>query len=351
MNSVCTMKHNGANVRSGAVLLVVLFVSMVVALLSMTVLVRANRQVLVAGGSAAKLELDYLAEAGLVHAKALLLHPHDVAAGADGYWQGGEGLQIEAGDCYYDLTVTRPDVDDRCTYRITSRSYRSGSGVQSNLEADLRLDPCIALRTGADASLPGSVTIRGDVYCGGVLSGSATLYGDVFGNADAFTGLRTGREYAATDLNLTLPDVNADHFSGSIFEEDLTIDPNNIYDRPICVVGNLTITDGAIINISADKNYPALVVTGELSIESGAQLDARGLVKAGSMRVEASAGRVSVLGALFVDGGMVVDGSYVGPITITADPMSAAVKTSNSWSPAAGGFFKYVKRVEAAPSE
>ncbi|MCD6394985.1 MAG: hypothetical protein J7M40_15960, partial [Planctomycetes bacterium] len=83
---------NNKNMRSGVVLLVVLFVSMVVAVISLGILARASRQMACGDTVAARLKLDYLAESGLVHAKTLLLNPQEVPTCQEGYWQPDPNL-------------------------------------------------------------------------------------------------------------------------------------------------------------------------------------------------------------------------------------------------------------------
>ncbi|MBE0534296.1 MAG: hypothetical protein IH624_01405 [Phycisphaerae bacterium] len=389
MHTARTIKHSDANARSGAVLLVVLFVCMVVAMLSMTVLVRANRQVLSGDGGATRLKLDYLAESGLVHAKTLLLHPQNADTSGEGYWQGGEGLQVEAGNDYYDLTVTRSASGStaRCTYNIESQAYRLKNGdrtARSSLSAQLRLDPCIAYWAGAAASLPNRVTINGDVYCAGALSSAATVQGDVF--ADGFTGAATGQLQSRADAGVLFPDVTCTFFSpaynyGGLFYLPRTVAPadcNNPPDPfspsganpagilysvgPLALVGNVTINgtlvvdgdltmQGGAVTITPAKNYPALVVNGNLTIQDTSRFTASGLVQVNTMTVASTAGNITVLGALFVrNAGVSVDSLYGGEVVVTAAPMRSAVKLYSTtmalrqWSPAGGAFFKYVKR-------
>jgi len=367
---------SSATLRSGAALLVVLFVTMVVAVLSMAVLVRANRQMLVADNGAARLKLDYLAESGLVHAKTLLLHPQEVATGPDGYWQGQEGLQIETGRDYYDVLVMRPVESDRCTYRIVSTARRDdGKELGSRLEGCLRLDPCIALWMGAGGQLPAGVAISGDVYCAGALTSSATINGDVF--AEAFSGNSVGRAYPGTPAGVTFPEITSSAFSSwttvtsvdcnhpsEPFEPDTgvlysggTLLLNGDVDiiGTLVVDGDLTIRGGCA-TIRPLKNGPAAVVSGRVIIESGGKLDASGLVQADAMTV-GQTGSAVINGAVFLKSGGVVfpELPYGGEMLVRADAMMAAVRLVNSatmtwtnWSPAGGAFFKYVKRVEAA---
>jgi len=389
------MKSVKQNKRySGAVLLVILFVVMAVTVLSMAFMSNAHMQMTCGKNLVDHTRIDYLAEAGLVHAKTLLLHPQNAATGGDGYWQGGAGLQVEAGDDYYDLTVTRSisGPTARCTYDIECRAYRLDGAdrtVRGSLAAQLRLDPCIAYWAGAAAGLPAAVTINGDVYCAAALNSTAAINGDVF--AASFTGTSTGQTYAPAQVGVAFPGVTTAFFSpvynyGGLFYLPRAVTPadcNNppapfvpdganpagilYYDKALhggnalALVGDVTITgtlvvdgdltmrDGAV-TISPVKNYPALVVNGNLTIQNAAQLNASGLMRVNTMTVAQTAGNITLLGALFVkDAGVAVDGGYAGDVTVTADPMRSALYSSSmippEWSPAADAFFKYVKRI------
>ena len=390
--------------RSGAVLLVVLFVSMVVAIISLGVLARASRQMACGDSMATRLKLDYLAESGLVHAKTLLLNPQEVSTSPDGYWQGDPNtpLQMQAGDDYYDLAVTRSASGPtyRCTYNIQSRAYRQKGAertLQSNLYAQLRLDPCIAYWAGGNTTEPNTVTINGDVYCNGTMTSLGMVDGDAF--ADGFNGAKTGQlcslgVYILDDKAVKFPsllpslytpqyDYVEDWDSPAVvsrFPYDLDVNDCNNPPGPfapdinnpagvLCragdlyLIGNVDITgtlvvDGDVIvkggttTISPLKSFPAIVVTGTLKLEASGCLEIDGLVQANAMTVAADAGNITILGALFINtSGMTVDPGYGGDITITVDPMKSAVITAYNpgptfikWSPASGAFFKYIRR-------
>ncbi len=389
--------------RSGAVLLVVLFVSMVVAIISLGVLSRASRQVACGDSMATRLKLDYLAESGLVHAKTLLLNPQEVTTSPDGYWQGDPNtpLQMQAGDDYYDLAVSRSASGPtyRCTYNIQSRAYRQKGAertLQSNLYAQLRLDPCIAYWAGGNTTVPNTVTINGDVYCNGNLTSSTEINGDVFATgAPGFTGTSTGQHYASIPEGVVFPSLLPSLYTPqydyvedwdspavvSYFSRALGVnDCNNPPDAfmpdgnnpagvlcragDLYLIGNVDITgtlvvDGDVIvkggttTISPLKNFPAIVATGTLKLEtSGVLENINGLVKTNAMTVAADAGNITILGALFIEtSGMDVDAGYGGAIDITIDPMKSAVITAYSpgpvftrWSPAGDAFFKYIRR-------
>ena len=402
MNKVKVRQYGNSKQRLGAVLLVVLFVCMVVSVLSMTVIIRANRQMIVSDGDATRLKLDYLAEAGLEHARTLLLHPQDVNTLPNGYWAGDNELYIEAAAGYYDLTVTQSKLGHtpRCTYDVVCEAYlnleEKKNGVRSKLEAQVRLDPCVAYWAGGDSSLPPTVTVNGDVYCGGVLTSEGVINGDVF--ADSFLGTAAGQTLTRAKLidpetgqPFGFPEVTADFFSpvyndGDFCHTPLTLGPNDCNNPDafehteanpagvlyysgaltladnrtisgtLVVDGNVTLQNG-VTKIIPSKNeklknrYPALVVNGEVTVGDSAQLDVSGLVLVNRMVVDPNALNVSITGALFAkSGGVDVRPGYAHKVTITADPMLAAVKLSSStmellqWSPAVDAFYTYVKR-------
>ncbi len=391
--------------RSGAVLLVVLFVSMVAAIISLGVLTRASRQMACGDAVAQHLKLDYLAESGLVHAKTLLLNPQEVSTSPDGYWRGDPNTPLESpGDDYYDLEVTRSASGStyRCTYNIQSRAYRQEGAertLQSNLYAQLRLDPCIAYWAGGDTTVPNTVTINGDVYCDGILGGLGAIEGDVFANPYTGTGTKSGRTYAigGTDPNVPFPSLQPNLYTLQYdYVENWDPDPpavvsysshnlevNDCNNPPVpfapdlsnpagvlywagdlYLIGNVDITgtlvvDGDVIvkgpgtaTISPLKNFPAIVVTGTLKLETSGGLVIDGLIQANAMTVAPDAGNIRITGALFIEtSGMNVDAGYGGDINITIDPMKSAVITAynpgpvfTKWSPAGGAFFKYIRR-------
>ncbi len=395
--------------RSGAVLLVVLFVSMVVAIISLGVLSRASRQMACGDAVAQRLKLDYLAEAGIVHAKTLLRNPQEVDTSPDGYWRGdpNTALQLQAGDDYYDLEVTRSASGPtyRCTYNIQSRAYRQEGAqrtLQSILYAQLRLDPCIAYWAGGDTTVPNTVTINGDVYCNGTMTklGIDMVDGDAF--ADSFNGPKSGQlclldVYILDDKAVKFPSLQPNLYTPQYdYVENWDTDPpavvsysshdlevNDCNNPPVpfapdisnpagvlCragdlyLIGNVDITgtlvvDGDVIvkgpgtaTISPLKNFPAIVVTGTLKLETSGCLEIDGLIQANAMTVAADAGNITILGALFIEtSGMTVDPGYGGDINITIDPMKSAVITAynpgpvfTKWSPAGDAFFKYIRR-------
>jgi hypothetical protein len=111
------------------------------------------------------------------------------------------------------------------------------------------------------------------------------------------------------------------------------------------IVNGDLIVQGPGNTVTAVKNFPALVVNGQLNVVNG-RLTVTGLAQVNTMFVSAAASNATITGALFVrDSGISVEGGYTGDITITAAPMMASLKVSaDKWTPIAGAFFKWIER-------
>ena len=309
--------------RKGAALLVVLFIIMTITILAVGFLSRSDVELACGQNMMLRAQMDYLAESGLQHAKGLILNPQDVGSE---YWAGAAVQQLAAGsEEYYDVTVVRDD-SDRCNYIIDCNSYRLKGGEQvglSCLTGQLRLDPCIALWTGADTTLWSGFTVEGDIYCDGKLVNNGVIDGDVF--ADALTGSITGRHKTVADLSLVWPQVRAIYFimnyatevvfSGSLSGVTVgSLDPVRICHRTdsLTLAGDVQIDGMLIVNgdlkvqgdgniITAAKNLPALYVSGDLEVEGGGSLQINGLAVVNTrMLVNGNASDISILGGLFV---------------------------------------------------
>lgn len=379
--------------RSGAALLVVLFLVMTVTVITLGFLSDSNMQMVCGKNVGLRMQMDYLADSGLVIAKTLLLNPQKVDTSAVGYWQGG-GVQIdESSEDYIDIfKITQSaagptNPTNRCTYDIECTAYRENGAsriAQSYLKAQLRLDPCIAYWAGGvgNADIPTNLTINGDVYSKGGVTISGAVEGDVFADSVSVTGAKTGQTYAPADAIVLYPDIAIDFFSPLYEYQELSYAPDSlavgdcnspaafiaggsnpagifyctgnlnlmctvIINGTLVVDGNLTIMDSANVVITASKNFPALVVGGHVRVEDSSCVTANGLVQVGSMTVAADAGNIDITGALFVENSaLIVDPSYSHNITVTIAPMISAVTMSSggNWSPAGDAFFKYIKR-------
>ncbi len=316
--------------KKGAALLIVLFIIMVITISSLGFLSRSDVELACGQNMALRIQMDYLAESGLEHAKGLILNPQDISSE---YWTGATDQQLVAGNDYYEVAVVRDDSDptNLCNYIIDCNSYRLRSGEKigrSNMRAELRLDPCIAFWSGSGTTIWGGITINGDVYCNGFICiNKGTINGDVFTNT--LSGNISGKQKAIGDLSLVWPRVTVADFtsnyttqtisSGNLSGQalgpynpvhichrgsDLVLAGNVQIEGMLIVDGDLTI-QGIANTITAAKNLPAVLVTGNLIIEGNSALEVNGLaVVDGTMQVSADATNISILGGLFVNDGI-----------------------------------------------
>ncbi len=379
--------------RKGAALLVVLFIVMAITILSLGFLSRSDVELACGENMILRTQMDYLAESGLEHARGLILNPQDVSSE---YWTGAESLQIvESSNDYYDVSVERHDPNSgptyRCNYRITSSAYRLKGGEEvgrSSLTAELRLDPAIGFWVNGGTIISSSTTINGDVYCDDNLINKGTIRGDVFASGTITNSVMSGgtitgsrNENVSSDPvdwpGLAVGDFDTTYYVGSDNHtaQTLTLDDyNNVSlptsptgnpkgvvwcDNDITLSGNVSINGTLVVNgnmtirgtgntIAAVKNFPALIVNGNLTIESSGQLAINGLAQInGDISVNNSASRLTVFGALFVNGNLNVS---AGSVNITAAPARASLETWPTagnparWTPAGGAFFKSIER-------
>lgn len=370
--------------RAGAALLLVLFIVMAITVLSFGYIARSDMELACGANTLLRTQMDCLAESGLVHAKGLILNPQDVDSGGSGYWAGAEGQQLTGGEDYYDVSVVELGP---CNYRITSTAYRQNGGEiigQSELAAELRLDPCIAYWAGATTTIPAVVTINGDVYCNATLENFGVIRGDVF--AAGLTGSIDGQLYQKEQLSVGWPAVEVSDFSSQYYIESSGysvqgIDPNIsntsfgpsgvnpggvhycngdmrlagsvVINGTLAVNGNMTVS-GPNNRIIAQKNFPALLVEGEVVIEDGGGLSVEGLALVKQrMVIDANSSNVDVdvAGGLFIKNGAIdAEGSGSGYINITAAPGKAALGLWASpgdaarWRQAGDAFFKSISR-------
>jgi len=373
--------------RGGAALLVVLFIVMVGTVLALGFLSQSDVELACGRNMLLRTQMDYLAQSALEHARALVLNPQDV----DGeYWSGAQRQQLVAGsDCYYDVQVAKLGP---CNYSITCETYKEKDGARiarSGLEAELRLDPCIAIMTGTEWTTEPLTTINGDVSCGGNLrqyDSGADINGDVFANGYiSATNIEGHKNQCSAETLVTPPQINVADFQpvyyiGSTSYSPYFIDANvhsegtfvpspgnpagiRYYDGDLVLPGNVDITGtlvvdgdltirGADNSIAAVKNLPALLVAGELIMQAGATLSVTGLVQiTRRVNVTGPGASLNVTGCLVLVNGS-IDGAYENSATInvTASADDAAIEVwpsagnSVRWSPALGAFFKKVHR-------
>ncbi|MHC4394068.1 MAG: LamG-like jellyroll fold domain-containing protein [Planctomycetota bacterium] len=317
--------------RKGAALLIVLLVVMAITILSLGFLSRSDVELACGANMLLRTQMDYLAESGLEHARGLILNPQDVGSE---YWTGVMGQQIVSGDDYYDIEITRDDSvpTDRCNYIIDCNSYRLKSGEKvgcSNLRARLRLDPCVALWSESDTVMVlSNVTVNGDAYCDGTLTNNGIVNGDVFANN--LSGTIAGQLKAVGNLSLVWPNVTVADFTSNYPVQviaaslsgvtlgpydpvkvcyrgsgDVELASNVQIEGMLVVDGDLTIQGNGNV-ITAAKNLPGLLVTGDVIVEGGGELEVNGLVVVdGQMQINGSAVGVSILGGLFAKEGIV----------------------------------------------
>lgn len=359
--------------QRGAALLIVLLIVMVITISSIGFISRSDVELATGQNMALRIQMDYLAESGLEHARGLILNPQDISSEN---WTA-TGQQLVAGNDYYDVAVVRDDNDldptNHCNYIIDCHSYRLRNGEKigrSNLRAELRLDPCIAVWTGKNTTIWSGVTINGDVYCKGTLTNNGVIDGDVFAIGMSGSGSIAGQQKDVNDLSLAWPRVTVADFTSNYTTQtiadsnltgsfgpynpvricyrtgDLTLVGNAQIEGMLVVDGNLTV-QGIANTLTAAKNLPALLVTGNLIAESGGNLQINGLaVVDGTMQVSADAAGINILGGLFVKNGIIDNGN----ITITAAPSKTAIfvwsetEIKEKWGQAAGAFFKSIQR-------
>lgn len=380
------MKRLKRTKQEGAALLVVLFVVMVIAIVSLGFMSRSDVELACGENMMLRTQMDHLAESGLEHAKGLILTPQDVATE---YWNGDAVQQLVSGsDDYYDVNVVELG---ECNYQMTCVAYRVKNGgriCRSSVTAELRLDPSVALWCGAGTSISDRITVNGDIYCDGDLSGDGSIGGDVFASGSVTASNVVGRKNeTVTEAPVAWPGLQAGDFSSqyyirstlhSTYIVDSNIHPGGTFlpaagnpagvrycTGDIELPGNVNIEGMLVVNgnlrvsgannvIIAVKNFPALLVSGEVVMEDGGTLQINGLAQIGQRMVISDGAEnvdIDVLGALFITAGG-IDGAISDTINIniTAGPLIAAIQTwpvANSctrWTPAGGAFFRSIAR-------
>jgi cytoskeletal protein CcmA (bactofilin family) len=348
--------------RAGTALLVVLFIVMAITILSLGFLSRSDVELACGENMILRTQMDYLAESGLEHARGLILNDSNFSENWTALRQ-----PLYSGNDYYDVNAVQLG---ECNYKIICDAYREKDGERtgrSSLEAELRLDPCIAFWTQAGTTISNNVTINGDVYCNGTLTNNGTINGDVFASSLGGSGSIKGRRKATEDLSLTWPRITVEDFishyspvqtieanslentsiGGSAAvcysDDDLEVEGSVQIEGMLIVDANLTVTGNGNV-ITAGENFPAMLVTGNLIIENGGHLSVNGLAVVNE-ELQTS-GDADITGGLFVGNGI----TGAGSTTITAAPSKTAIVTwseagtAERWGQASGAFFKSIKR-------
>ncbi len=373
--------------RKGTALLVVLFIVMAITILSLGFLSRSDAELACGENMILRTQMDYLAESGLEHARGLILNPQDVTSE---YWIGDvqQQLVISSND-YYDVNVIKLG---KCNYQITCDAYRKKDEKRigsSRLQAELRLDPCIAIWTGTQWTTEPLTTINGDVYSNdnlGKFGTGADINGDAFAKGFISATNIEGQKFAyVVEAPLDLPELDTNDFDSQyyigsdLYSVDIvsTSDLNEVTLSPtvanpagiyccngnLDIYGNVNITGMLVVKgdlriigannaINAVKNFPALLINNRLIMETGGKLNVNGLAQIGQ-RILVNGGNVDidVVGSLFIVGGN-IDGAFENSavIDVTADPSIASIQiwpeagNAKRWSPVAGAIFKSIKR-------
>ncbi len=317
----------------GVALIIVLGLIMAITVLSLGYLAQSETQMAYGENMALRAQMDQMAASGLEHARGLLLYPQEIDSFSD--WTAAAQQLDDTSDDYYDVNVAA-DVSDHCNYAITCRAYRLENGNEvgrSKLNAELRLDPSIALWTGSDFVMRDNWTITGDIYAAGDISSTAagnSLYGDVF-SGGTITGLSpTGRQTASAAAPVAWPfatdsptdiktSFQANYTSNMIFPGipltmdlgpftpprvfyctgDLVVGSNVDIGGMLLVTGNLTLA-GSNITITAGQNQPALYVGGNLLCRGASSVQIDGLATVqGKVLVGADTAGLQIVGGLF----------------------------------------------------
>jgi hypothetical protein len=193
------------------------------------------------------------------------------------------------------------------------------------------------------------ITINGDMYCGGILGTRATINGDVFASSTiSGPGIEGKRNPYFGEVPVDWPGIeNGDYYpsyyigASSYSSENIgsSIHPSGSHNPSSSnpggiryrvgdielaggtdIVGTLVV-DGdlrisGINSVTAVKNFPAVMVDGDLIIEPGGELVVNGLVIVERvLEISADGGKLNVTGALFTRKGIgeiVVDSSGNG---------------------------------------
>ncbi len=363
-------------------MLVVLIIVMAITITALGFMSQSDVELACGQNMVLRTQMDYLAESGLEHARGLILNPQDVSAE---YWTGGPGLQLVSGsNDRYDVTVSRV-ATDRCNYIIDCSAYREKGAERvglSRLQAQLRLDPCIAYWVGSSVTVWPQMTIKGDVYCEATLTNNGSIDGDVFA-VDAITGTGiTGRrnESVTPGYPVVWPGlaIATTYYIGSTpysAEPNLPSEPSNpspnnpagirycvgdvnmpgnvIINGTLVVTGKLTVSGAN--TITAVKNFPALLVGGQVVMKDDSSLEINGLAQInGPITFDSgvTTANLQVTGGLFINsGGIEGIASNTVRVNVTAAPAIAAIEiwlapdTPKRWEPAAGAFFKSIERI------
>lgn len=378
------------NRGKGMALIIILLLVAAIMVISLGFIVRGDTELLCGQNMEMKADMDYLAESGLEHARGLFLNPQDTSGD---FWAGATGQQLSTGsNDYYDVVISQLS---SFNYQITSLAYRESSGqrtAQNSLTAELRLNPCIVYWQSANQDVPVSVVITGDAYFGDNVTNYGSINGDVYSAktiTNTLPGQIQGQRYSnVSQAPCNTPGISYSNFSSiyyiganSYSVEQITpgdynslslslsgTNPAGIYycDGILTIKGNTTINgtgtlvvkndfkinNASNVTIQSVKNFPALIVGGNLHIETdNTRLTATGYTQIGDhIDMHNKLGcSVTIYGALYIlaDG---IKNTTGCSVSVDGRPHKAclAIWSSGSnltrWSPTGGAFYKLITR-------
>ncbi len=335
--------------EKGVALLVVLFIVMAVTVVSLGFLSRSDAELASGSNMLLNTRMRYLSDSALEHARGLLLNPQDISGD---YWTGDTGLQLTSGYDYYDLSIAQA-AGDYSTYTVNCTAYRSVSGEQTArmaLAGVIRLDPCVGFHCNGNTEISPTTIVNGDVYVSGALYNRADINGDAYAGFYSYTGSVEGSAKSITAVSgITSPALNP-----ASYTQTYSPDPNGeveltgetlVFTSTFVVDGDL-IVDGGSLVVTAPKNEPAMLLGGSLTLINNARISIIGYTQTDGDITTSLGTSLTIRGALHMTASANITGS--GRVTITVDPMKAALRLSSSpaqnWSPASSAFYKSIAR-------
>jgi hypothetical protein len=260
--------------------------------------------------------------------------------------------------------------------------------------AEVRLDPAIAFWAAGTWQSEPQATVNGDVYCEENLNGDANINGDAFADGNITAADIEGQKNENVEQPpIAWPGLDINDFSSVYYVESTGYPVQNIapgtysnypfgsaLNEPPKVfycAGDIELAGGVTINgmlvvdqnmtvsdanngwnvITAGKNFPALLVGGEITVQTAGKLKVNGLAQIGNrIKIDDGAENVDIdiVGGLFIANGN-IDGlagsSASNSVVITASPVIASIKTwptppgdAVRWTPAGGAFFRSIER-------
>jgi hypothetical protein len=206
--------------------------------------------------------------------------------------------------------------------------------------------------------------INGDAFATGTITGTENIEGQTYTVAQApvaWPNVTFGTSYyiEATPYSVEVIDTNqplgpfsptGTNLAGICYgSSDVNMPGSVTINGTLVVAGDLTV--GGTNTITAVKNFPALIVTGQIIMKDNSSLVINGLAQVGQ-QITHDSGTANA--SIYVTGGLFIAVSGVTSdkinVNIYPDPATASIEirpyinTASRWSPAAGAFFRSVKR-------